>query len=170
MLMPGELFIKIRYTRSVMKKLLFTLLLALPLVAQEPGQIVGVGMGVTGVGHFKGFGYFSLSQHVADKTYITAISEYVRLKDNTMSICPRAGATHIMWEGGSAAFGFVGDAGACESTIGNTTGFAISGRGFVSYRIKKSSYFIIVSGETIKTQGGNLTPLVTLGLHKGISK
>jgi len=145
-------------------------LLALPLMAQEPSQFIGTGFGVTGVGTFKGFGYFSFSQEIASKTYATAISEYVRLKDNTLSICPRAGVSRIAWVHAPFTFGLVGDIGACESVVGSTTGLAISGRGFVTYDIKKSNFYLVLSGETLKTSGGNITPLITLGLHYGVPK
>ena len=153
-----------------MTKYLLTLFFALGLYAQEPAQFIGAGMGLTGIGNFKGFGYFSFSQEVANKTYVTAISEYVRLSNNTLSICPRGGMSKIAWVHAPFTFGLVGDVGACESTVGSISGLAISGRGFVTYDIRKSNYYLVLSGETLKTSGGNITPLITLGIHYGVPK
>ena len=147
-------------------------LLALPLFAQtpvEPSQLFSVGSGVSGLGPSQLFGYYSISQHIAQGTYTTEINEFARLKGGTVGTCARAGVSKVMWQFGSTIIGVVGDAGACETAVGSAGG-AVSARCFLSYKFPKNSWHFIVTAETLKTAGGTNQPTVTMGIGYGVYK
>lgn len=121
----------------------------------EPKMIMSFGPGVEGLGPAQIFGYASLSQHVAPKTYTTQIYEAVRMPGGTVGTSARVGITSVLYELGRVWIGLVGDVGVAEGPTGSANG-AFSGSGFVHCRCFGSwPMGVVVTAQTMKIAGSD---------------
>lgn len=121
----------------------------------EPKMIVSVGPGVEGLGPAQIFGFASVSQRVAAKTYTTQIYEAIRMPGGTVGTSARAGLTTVLYELGRIWIGLVGDVGVAEGPTGSANG-AFSGSGFVHCRCFGSLPMgVVVTAQTLKVAGSD---------------
>jgi hypothetical protein len=131
--------------------------------AVEPSTIISSGAGVEGLGPSQVFGYASVSQHVAAKTYTTQIYEVVRMPGGTVGTSARAGLTTVLYELGRVWIGLVGDVGVAEGTTGSASG-AFSGSGFVHCRCFGSwPMGFVATAQTMKIAGRGDVARVRIG-------
>lgn len=134
--------------------------------AVAPSQFFSLGGGVNSSSPVQPFGYYSLSQRVGLGLYTTQLYEYARGPGGAVVSCARAGLSKVVQHVGPVAIGIVGDAGACESSVGSA-GAAIAERGFLDVPLGKSAFHFIVSGELLKIAGSGQQGVVTLGFGFG---
>lgn len=142
-------------------------MLLTPIVAQEPSQFVSLGVGVQGLIPSQVFGYFSVAQRIAEGTFTTQTSEFVRMPGGTVGTSVRAGISRTLWQIGPCTLGVVGEAGAAEGSSGSASG-AFSGRGFIAVRVRKSPFHFLATGQTLKIAGVGEQATVTLGIGLGV--
>lgn len=154
------------------KFLLLGVLLCSPILlgqSVEPSQFVTVGSGVSGLGPFQVFGYYSLSQRIATGTYATQVNEFARMKGGKVATCARAGISKVLWTVSAFSLGIVGDAGACETPTGSASG-AIAQRTFITARIGKTKFSFVGTAENLKIAGTGQQSIISIGIGYGVYK
>lgn len=157
---------------QMIKHLAALLFVALSVLAQttppptgpaEPSLIISAGPGVEGLGPAQLFGYASVSQHIAAKTYTTQIYEAVRMPGGLVGTSARAGVTTVLYELGRVWIGLVGDIGVAQGQTGSASG-AFSGSGFVHCRCFGSwPLGIVATAQTMKIAGSGDKTRLRLG-------
>jgi hypothetical protein len=131
----------------------------------EPAAFYTIGGGVNSGAPVQPFGYYSLSQRLSTGLYTTEVYEFAHVAGAVAS-CSRAGLSKVLHTAGFLTIGVVGDAGACETSVGSA-GAAIAERGFLDFHVGRSAFHIITSGELLKIAGTGQQAIVTVGIGYG---
>lgn len=110
------------------------------------------------------FGYESVSTYLGVKTYATVANEFTIIQGKATE-CALVGVTKVEYEVSRFSLGVTGLGGGCFAST--SSGGAASVQGFMNYRIGKSNFSVVGTGNKILTSNGNSAVKLTIGVSFG---